>query len=271
MHWKAFEKFALLATEVTAVTVLAVALGSVSAKLWFSSEVVPQPFVMPDQTPQTAVIDTLSNDLFGSSSLSEPIKETALRLTLLGVMPSQNPRQGMAVIRSAANNEKTYQVGDSPIAGVRLNAVYNDHVVLQRADQLESLFFGSANERTAAPLFLPSAPSAEAPVSASMAVPTTAPETQTWQTDRATVPSNPQQVLQDAGVSHVDGHYQLNQDSPLTQLGLQPGDRIISVNGLSLERIQSEPSLQEQLQQSGSLRAEIERGEKRLMINFSLQ
>lgn len=275
MHWKAAEKVAVGLTMFVAVTVLAVALGSSVARLWFSETQPIAPIVLPSAN-NTVAIATPSADLFGVEPIeTQSLQPTTLKISLLGVLPSATPDQGMAVIRSANKVEQAYQVGQSPVAGVTLKAVYDDHVILERNGQMETLSFGPQTDAQD-PLFLPTqSAQGEASDSSSKqrvtAVAPLAPSEQSLEQFASAFRANPQQMLQDSGVLQIDNTYQLTADSRLVQFGLQPGDQLLSVNGMTLDALQRDAQLQAQLQQVDVIRAEIKRGGQRLIINFSIK
>lgn len=271
MHWKAIEKIALFVVAFVAVTALAFSLGSIAANLWFASESKPAPFVFPEQTIRSSAVVTPSENLFGIPAISSlPLQETSLRLTLVGVMPSQNPASGVAVIRSLSNKEELFQVGTSPAPNVLLKAVYDDHVVLERAGQLETLFFNQS-VTTSSPSLLLKRDAARTRVDEVQLKTQPSAALETMNTFQAAFKATPETALQVMGVEQEGDSFRLAQRSPLTQFGLQAGDRIISVNGHGLAALQADPQLQSEVQQSGAIRAEIERGGKRLVINFSLK
>ncbi|EGV50152.1 general secretion pathway protein GspC [Candidatus Endoriftia persephone str. Guaymas] len=69
--------------------------------------------------------------------------ETRLNLTLHGVFVDDNPEKGAAIIGKAGSKQDHYKVGANikGVGGVKLQAVYNDRVVLLRNGQSEVLRF----------------------------------------------------------------------------------------------------------------------------------
>ena len=57
----------------------------------------------------------------------------------------------------------------------------------------------------------------------------------------------------------------------LTQLGLQPGDVILSVNGQTLGNLNDDQMLLEQVTNSGQARLEIQRGNRRFVVNHTIK
>ncbi len=271
MHWKAAEKVALWLTTFGALTVLAVAVGNIVARSWFSATQVPVPITLTLPSNDAVAIATPSSDLFGVTPINAlSLQPTTLKIHLLGVLPNTVPEFGMAVIRPENQIEQTYIVGQNLAPGVTLKAVFSDHVVLERNGAMETLFFsqtsGSANQS----LFVPSAPAASNPNS-SPSTSTAIKVPQTLEQIAAAFHQHPLAMLQQAGVEQKGNSYRLTADSRLTQFGLQPGDQLVSLNGMDLDALQGDDKLQAQLLQSESIRAEIERGGQRLIIHFSIK
>ncbi len=65
--------------------------------------------------------------------------ETALELTLVGVIQGGAPREGWAIVRGEDGNTHLHRVGDELAAGTTLHAVAPRHVLLARQGHLEKL------------------------------------------------------------------------------------------------------------------------------------
>ncbi|WPC06672.1 type II secretion system protein N [Pseudomonas benzenivorans] len=81
--------------------------------------------------------------LFGSSTLDgdAPPPATSLRLTLLGSFVHSDPQRSSAIIRQEGSEAQRYGIDSEVANGVRLHAVYADHVELLRNGRRESLAF----------------------------------------------------------------------------------------------------------------------------------
>lgn len=66
---------------------------------------------------------------------------TKLNLVLYGVFTDVEPQQGGAIIGKAGAEQRYYHTGDSVGTGTRLAEVYEDHVILERNSQYETLYF----------------------------------------------------------------------------------------------------------------------------------
>ena len=92
--------------------------------------------------------------LFGAANAAKPqvvqkvdqkAPETKLNLTLHGVFVEEKPEAGAAIIGKAGSTQNYYKVGDLVMSGVKLQAVYNDRVVLDRGGKSEVLRFPKTN------------------------------------------------------------------------------------------------------------------------------
>jgi len=64
---------------------------------------------------------------------------SSMPLVLAGVLATENPKEGMAIIGETAATAKVVSVGKQVPGGALLNSVYNDRAVLDRNGALESL------------------------------------------------------------------------------------------------------------------------------------
>lgn len=85
---------------------------------------------------------------------------------------------------------------------------------------------------------------------------------------------NREQYLQTMGATSDGGEgYQVSARTPLVlrrKLGLQPGDRVLSLNGQRLSAGQNEAQLLEQARQSGQVKLEVQRGDQVITIQQDL-
>jgi general secretion pathway protein C len=80
--------------------------------------------------------------LFGSAARREEGPDAPpshVPLVLTGIIAGNDPRNGLAILGQNAQSAKVYAVGDSVPGGVRLHAVYDDHVLIDRGGAIESL------------------------------------------------------------------------------------------------------------------------------------
>ena len=86
--------------------------------------------------------------------------------------------------------------------------------------------------------------------------------------------NNPAGALKQMGLETAEngsGYKVSSSGSMLTQLGLQPGDVILSVNGQALGNLDDDKMLLEQVTDSGQARLEIQRGNRRFVVNHTIK
>lgn len=220
--------------------------------------------------PATPSLDVAHWHLFGNGDhtrLQEQIlqarRETELKLTLHGTFAEHDPHNGYALIADEHGVEAGYRVGETLPDGVKLNAVYADHVVLDNHGRAENLSLPRDTLRIAPVDQGAGAAAAGAPTTArgTTAKPATpifvAPRMVhgkvDWQTARRQMSENPQALLQQLDPepvfngTHMRGvRLGAGAGSPLlAKAGLLPGDVITAVNGTALDS----PARGEQLMQ----------------------
>jgi len=89
-----------------------------------------------------AVLD--NGHLFGQAPPPPPVDdanapETNMPLVLTGIIAANDPKNGLAIIGTAASNAKIYPVGERVPGNARVHAVYVDRVLLERNGTLEAL------------------------------------------------------------------------------------------------------------------------------------
>ncbi|OAL77352.1 general secretion pathway protein [Acinetobacter sp. SFB] len=78
-----------------------------------------------------------------------------------------------------------------------------------------------------------------------------------------------EQYLKDMGVNAASGGYEVTSRTPAalrSKLGLQPGDRIMSLNGQTVGQGQNDAQLLEQARREGQVKLEIKRGDQVMTI-----
>jgi len=81
----------------------------------------------------------------------DDLADTALALTLKGIMAGSIGTLSIAIIADNRNDEKIYSIGDTVAAGTTLHAVYAEQIVLSRGGTLEALKLPKDFPITAAP------------------------------------------------------------------------------------------------------------------------
>lgn len=113
----------------------------------------PAPAAAPVAPQAQLALDALQ-DLFGTPLQArgdQPAPPTSLQLTLLGSFVNPDSQRSTAIIQVAGGKPQRLTVGDPLNAGVRLQAVHQDHVVLSRNGREESLHFPRLRTPTATP------------------------------------------------------------------------------------------------------------------------
>lgn len=194
-----------------------------------------------------------------------PIKapETRLRLTLRGLIASDEPGQARAIIARAGGEERSYRVGDEITSGVTLSGIYPDRVILERNGRYETLRL--PRERMAIP-----APGPARQGSAAGG--------EILARYREQVLANPRSLIELVRpVPHRENNrfvgfrlYPGSKPALFRQLGLRPGDLVTAVNGIELDSPARGMQLLNDLRSSGSLAVTIRRGGEQLQLDFNL-
>lgn len=222
--------------------VLALAIGLQAALI--VRDLIPQ----PKSTPAPAVVESsaprplpsesmdlsgiLNAHLFGQAT-AEPTgdastaPQTQLSLVLAGTIAMDDPEKGLGIIGPAANNAKVYSVGEMVDGGVRLHAVYNDRVILDRNGQMEALYLPRQSSGVAA---ITRAPTPQPGAAFANRLRDMANQNP----DMLTSVMRPQPVFAD-GKQRGYRVYPGRNRSQFQQLGLAPGDLITAINGTPLD------------------------------------
>ncbi len=184
------------------------------------------------RAPDAAQI--VSSHLFGRAprtggAFGQDAPRTSLPLVLTGVMAVDDPTGGLAILGPNAQAAKVYAVGDSVPGGAELAAVLPRKVLLRRDGRLQSL---SLPRRLAVNAPLPSA----ALPSSDVEAPQFAARMRALVARRPAVLAEllrPEPVL--AG-GHLRGYrvYPGSDPQAFRELGLEPGDLVMAINGTPL-------------------------------------
>lgn len=216
--------------------------------------------------------------------------DTGLTLVLRGVFAQDDPRAGRAIIASADGSERAYAPGDEVAAGVTLDSVYGDRVMLSRAGQLEALRLARPdgapaagtqpgnvarqNLRNTAAASAPragSAPVAEPFVNPVMGAVNWQAASATIGVDAAAIAKNVTALPVIEGGRFVGVRLQAGPDATLfNKLGLRPDDVVTAVNGIELDSPARAQEIAMSLANSTSASVEIRRDGKPLTLAVSL-
>jgi general secretion pathway protein C len=165
----------------------------------------------------------------GSTTDASNAPETSASLILTGLIAGDEPSTGLAILGESANGAQVYSVGDSVPGGVKLHAVYQDRVLLDRSGSIESLLLPNQN---AAGLIntalLPTASNASAtPIDSVRRLIAEQPST-------VSEIMRPQAVFAQ-GKQRGYRVYPGRNRQAFVRLGLRPGDLITAINGTPLD------------------------------------
>lgn len=205
-------------------------------------------------------------NLFGQAPVATAAQanapDTSLQLRLAGVFVSVDPESSSAIVAEpSAQSGILYRVNESLPGGATLEAVFEDRILLRRGSgSSEVLRFEKTD-------LLGGKPSASVPgASGSALMPTAeaAPNVRDLLTEAAdAMTKSPASFLQEMGLRAGGRGYEVSGDTPeqvRKAVGLQPGDRLLSVNGRQLGDVQADRQLLNELKNGGTARVEIQRG-----------
>ena len=202
--------------------------------------------------------------------------ETKLRLVLLGSTHANDPKGSGAIIARPGSAGEFYRVGDIVQGRTKLADVYPDRVILDTSGKMETLKF--EDDKSGAQ------PMTRQPAQAVQTSADDEDEVVKEMTDRfsqirrpsdfvtmagAMAQESPELLVRSLGLEAVgvgEG-YSITGNSVLLKAGMQPGDKILSINSQPLGDTQSDQMLFEQVMNDGRARIEVQRGNKRFTIN----
>lgn len=222
--------------------------------------------------------------------------KTALNMVLKAVFVSTDDRPSGAIIAVHGQRTEYFSVGASLKPGIKLVEVLADYVVIERGGERESLFFPKQdtiarsslvqNNRSAA---VPAqkikqrAQSRTATNKALKSLPKTSLGRDIQRLNpkafmtkyQALLEDNPQQVLDEAGISVAPSGvgYRIGQSqysSFLTSAGLKVGDVVLSINGQVLGNASQDAQLVGSLANQKEVDVEIQRGSRQFMVSVPI-
>ncbi|AXY55513.1 PDZ domain-containing protein [Acinetobacter chinensis] len=194
-----------------------------------------------------------------------------LNLLLQGVVVGYPSQFSSAVIKLNETAER-YRVGESiDTTSYQLAEVYWDHVVLRNSSgATKELRFKGIENGLNQPIVQPSvAPAASAPAQSYQPPSQTSEQNAVGQAVQK-MQEDREQYLRDMGVNASGGSgYEVTSRTPAalrSKLGLQPGDKIMSLNGQTVGQGQSDAQLLEQARREGQVKLEVKRGDQVMTI-----
>lgn len=218
-------------------------------------------------SPPVDLMRLASLNLFGQAAglqtgaVASNAPDTSLQLRLAGVFVSADPENSSAIVAEQSQpTGKLYRVNESLPGGATLESVFEDRILIRRGTgNTEVLRF----EKTG---LLDGAPAASAPrlSGGAMPVATGAPDVRSLLNDAADAMNrSPVSFLQDMGLRVSNRGYEVSSDTPeqvRQAAGLQPGDKLLSVNGQQLGNLRTDRQILESLKNGGTARVEVQRG-----------
>jgi|SaaInlStandDraft_1057018.scaffolds.fasta_scaffold11930_4 general secretion pathway protein C len=244
---------------------------------------------LENQEPAGPGLSTLG--LFGEVSTQPSEVEidaptTRLNLELQGVFLSDIETASSAIVAERGKDGKLYQIGEKLPGLAILHAVASDHILLRRGTRLEKLLFISKRlniqgSNTDSRQKIATANAAQQSTIDSV-------RQRSIRNDRPSKGSalglsavrdrlleNPNQLLKEYGLSSVSPGtrqgYKVDTAHPaLANTGLQPGDRVVSVNGAPLGMAMNDARLIDQARSAGRVRVEVERDGRRFFLTIPI-
>lgn len=252
----------------------------------------------PQYTPEMAHNWKLFGDAAAPVTAgTEQAPATSLSLQLLGTFSTGNDRLSGAVIAERGKEGELFRIGAAVPGGATLEKVAADKVLLRRRGQLETLAFdaapitGSAGAEAGGVGAAGGAPQgldiaagfrglkerltgAAADAGGNDAGDAGSKAKTVLANFAHDIKDNPDAVLGEFGLKSASGGGYLvgegtNADA-VRNLGLRPGDVVLSVNGQPLGNVQNDARLVDEVKASGEARVEIRRGSQTFTVNYPL-
>jgi len=202
----------------------------------------------------------------------QPVGETGLGLTLLGVTLSTPAAKSRAIIAGGdSGRADSYAIGSGITAAAALAEVTRTHVVLLVDGRLETLSFAKPGGKAAAPggtdlrTLIPSAALASAPAAND-------PDAVIARY-RAAILQNPNSVMDRLGLQATGDGYRISDAaSPgVRQAGFRPGDLVTAVNRQKVGDVARDQRYFDEVAASGKARVELLRDGQSIIMTFPLR
>lgn len=229
----------------------------------------------------------LNTELFGSSDVPqdlsslENLQETTLNLTLEGTfVASDDQSHSIAFIsnRDSRGISREFRVGDTVASFAEIAEIHPRFVVISRAGEHESLTFEIDRVFSEPPRRVTRQPGtsnqgATNPIQTPLLQVQSVRELDPKRLQKGTIDE-----LKTLGLTEIqtgEGSMLAISDSsgtsPLTRLGMQPGDVVLSVNGHSLDELRSDEKLIEQVRDSNTARLGIKRANRTFFLTVPIE
>lgn len=213
------------------------------------------------------------------------VPETRLNLTLKGVLASTEGGTAKAIIADAGGNEDFYSVGAAIPGGAQLEEIHEDHVILRRNNQLETLRLPddltSNPGRAGMPLAQPQSRTATRRTNQNRKNSRLDPKASTGEilkTWQGKLEQDPQELMSLVRAEPVERDGRLvgyrirpNRDrSVMRKFGLRPGDIVTGVNGMALDNPLNGLEIINNLKTASQVSLEIERNGSQQTFTFDV-
>lgn len=197
----------------------------------------PPPVAAPPPAARPLDVASLVNaHLFGSAEVQATTDAanappSSMPLVLVGLLATEDPEQGMAIIGESSQAAKVVSVGQQVPGGARLHSVYTDRAIIDRAGALESVFLP---RRTSGSSFSPPPPPPAAAANSNEAMVERMRRLVNDDPGAISQIIRPQPVLVGGKMRGFRVYPGANRQA-FARLGLRPGDLVTAVNGTPLD------------------------------------
>lgn len=232
--------------------------------------------------PDIPIERIVAMNLFGepnrdAAPRTEKLSETKLSLVLHGVFVADQADASSALISQRNNNPKLYAISDRLPGNARLEEVHRDRVVVSRGGVRENLSFkrgdpiihpGTAARRSNTDRAESSSRRQSSPPKAQRN-PRSLIE-RTLAKHRDEIDRDPRKFIETLGLTSSErGGYLLGTFAD-NDAGLEPGDRLLSLNGKPVGNPEQDRHELERILAGRSVEVQIQRGEQRITFSLSL-
>jgi len=241
-------------------------------------EELPTPLALAPLARYLGLPDKLREQVIPSEPGDEA-QPSALDLKLLGTMLSPRPEASLASVYEGATRRTRSVWMGGEIQGAQVVAIERTRVLLLSEGRLEYIGPGSATGGKDPRAAIPAAP-AESTAASGISVRQVGPGSyELSRQELDTVLANPNQLLMQARVAPAfrDGKAQgfkmfsIRPDSLYSRIGLQNGDVMQRINGLSLDSVEQGLYAFQKLRESPRIELEVERNGQPMRLTYSLR
>jgi general secretion pathway protein C len=213
--------------------------------------------------------------IFGVAGQEEPAvqaaveaPDTSLKLTLRGVLASDDPNEARAIVGDPRGQEEHYAVGDPLPGNAKLTEIYPDRIILERNGRYETLRL--PRDLTPGQASVPDRPQVQIGGETNRAA--------AFNRYRNEVRQNPSSFLNyvRATPARQDGKFigfrlQAGRErGALKELGLQPGDIVTSINGVQIDSPAKGMQAMQALGEGSNVNVTLLRGGQETSLNMVL-